>query len=305
MAQSGDSTIIDEQKLLDKKTCPICGGDSHLVDNVLTIHPDSKRKVELRECIICTHWWHTKMPTQELLDEFYSTGSEYVVPKHYTDATVNTSPDDYRLWEHIFKTAAQHSKKINKTGKTFNYLEVGVGSGKLFSFFKEKANIAYGVEPGEWVAVSDKNTIVSDVKYIPQEIKFDLIIAHDVLEHVSDPTKMLKTLWQAAGPDCVLHVTFPNKDALKAKIQKGSWHMVRPFGHLHYFSKRSVEEMFKNSGWSTTELKPTRISEMGALDLIQQFKISGGKIVYRLIKSLLVGQILLGKDQWTAIGVKK
>lgn len=304
MPDTTTADYIEDHKLLEQKNCPICFGvKTYLVDTVITIHPNSKRKIELLGCTTCCHWWHSPAPSQDLLDTFYQNGSEYVVPKNYGVTMPMPSPRDKKLWEEIFTSVSKYSNKITLNGKQFNYLELGVGSGGLFNFFKKKANLSYGVEPGNWVK-NDSQTIVKHINDLPDNVKFDMIIAHDVLEHLHTPKDTLEQLGRHAQKDCIIHCTFPNKDSYKAKIQKGKWHMVRPFGHLHYFSAMSTEKMFKNAGWTILKLKANRISENNIVDLWRDFDWSSNHVIYRLIKSLLIGQILLGKDQWTVIAVK-
>lgn len=294
-----------EKNLIDQKNCPICSGDGFLVDRGKTINPSSDRIIDLLGCLACKHWWHNPLPNQELLNNFYQSSSEYVVPATYAVAMsakpANNITDP--LFEKIFSQLSSYSDKISNTAKSFNYLELGMGAGHMFNFFAQKANISYGVEPGEWAPSASKN-IVSSIDKVPADTKFDLIVASDVLEHLSNPTSMLDELGALANDGCLIYCTFPNKDSLKAQIQKSKWHMVRPFGHLHYFSARSLEKMFNKSGWHIAQMKNCRIADNSAFDLIRQFDTSEKNILYRLIKSLLLGQILLGKDQWTVIALR-
>lgn len=296
---------VDESKLKKQDTCPICShSKSNLIKEIKTINPQSDRKVELRACRACGHWWHTPLPSQELLDTFYQNSSEYVVPKNYIHQMREATPRDKKLWEDILTSASIHSKKIGFHSRQFKYLELGVGSGGLFNFFKNHAEAAYGIEPGGW-APDGASNIYKHISELPNSLSFDMIIAHDVLEHLSTPSRMLQDLRGHANKNCIIHCTFPNKDSLKANIQKEKWHMIRPFGHLHYFSRKSTKKMFADAGWQVLELRASRISENTALDLWGSFDWSSKRVVFRLIKSLLLGQILLGKDQWTIIATCK
>lgn len=297
------SELINRE-LIVQTLCPICGNNSALIDNVLTMNIQSDKKVELRECLFCRHWWNNPLPSQNLLNNFYQNSSEFVVPKNYP-YLISKTPDKDRdkSLKKIFCLSANYSKKISSNNKSFNYLEFGIGSGHMFNFFKQKANISYGIELGEWM-FDDKKNIVSKIEQLPNNVKFDMMAVHDVLEHLNNPISILSELGKFASNDCVIHCTFPNKDSLKAKIQKVKWHMIRPFGHLHYFSAQSIKNMFKKSGWKVVKLKSCRISENNIIDLIKQFDWSKNNKLYRLIKSLLLGQIILGKDQWTAVAIR-
>ena len=148
-----EDTLLEEKNFLEQKNCPICFSSSFIVESVKTINPNSEKKIELRECDECKHWWHNPLPSQDVLNSLYQNGSEYVVPVGYGKTP---AAHDYKLWEKVFDSSAGFSKKIDRTTKSFNYLEIGIGSGHLFTFFKERAHLSYGVEPGDWVSVKDK-----------------------------------------------------------------------------------------------------------------------------------------------------
>jgi predicted SAM-dependent methyltransferase len=233
----------------------------------------------------------------------YKDGSEYVVPRNYSSSINSDTKEEEILWQKILDSITKYLHKHKISEKEYNYLEVGIGEGKLFNFFKKHTNIACGIEPGVW-GKQENCIIYSDIQDVPKEISFDIMVANDVLEHLTEPKEMLSLMHQKANDGCIVRCTFPNKDSLKAKMQKGTWHMVRPFGHLHYFSKRSIENLFEQAGWTIVELEATRIAQNSALDLIKKFDTKERNILYRIVKSLLLGQILLGKDQWVVIAKK-
>ncbi|MBN1688511.1 MAG: class I SAM-dependent methyltransferase [Candidatus Omnitrophica bacterium] len=136
------------------------------------------------------------------------------------------------------------------SGKEFNYLEIGCGDGKLFSRFRERAKVCYGVEPGNWF---DEPTIVTDITKLPSGLKFDVIVLHDILEHLEDPLGMMQRCKNLSNQGARIYCSFPNKDSWVAKVRKEKWDMVRPFGHLHYFSKKSSAILFDTSKWKITE----------------------------------------------------
>ena len=118
------------------------------------------------------------------------------------------------------------------------------------------------------------------------------------MEHLSSPIKTLSKLRAKTNKQGFLYVGVPNKNSTKAKLMKSNWSMIRPIGYLHYFSSKSIELMLQNSGWKLVELKPVRIGKLSAKDLITGFDYSSQNLIYRIIKSLFLGQLILGKDQW-------
>lgn len=278
---------LDEKELHEVLFCPICKGESLLVDTVKTINSHSDITVQLRECVDCGHWWIDPMPKQKYLSELYAKGSEFVVPVGYTGTCKCT--------EDLESAVARYTKSCSK--RDFNYLDVGSSAGGIIEAFKKKARICYGVEPGYWG--KGNPNIVSDISDIPNDVKFDIISIQDVLEHVEDPVGMLRTARELANPDCIVHCGFPNKDALKARICKGKWGMILPFEHLHYFSYPSVVKMFEKAGWGLIELRSCRSGQVSTWGSIK-VALHKESALYWLMRSPL--PILLGKDQWYAKG---
>ncbi|MCX6008140.1 MAG: class I SAM-dependent methyltransferase [Chloroflexi bacterium] len=283
---------IDTKQFAAAVLCPICNGNSLIIDMVKTINPNSVNTFNLRKCVTCRHWWIDPIPNQEYLSHLYANSSEFVVPRGYDEES--SEVDGKRLQEYtsqIFDFISQHDK--------FNYLEVGVGSGHLFNYFRSKANLCYGIEPGCW-RPSNPN-IVSDIKDIPKDVRFDVIVLQDVLEHLADPIDMLLQLKSMANKGCLITCGFPNCSSLRALIFRGNWRMVRPIGHLHFFSSKSVVSAFGKTGWTIITRNSCRPGRISAWDTINEFiwkqfknPLRGS---YKLFK-LSVGEIIMGKDQW-------
>ncbi|MBT4121061.1 MAG: class I SAM-dependent methyltransferase [Candidatus Magasanikbacteria bacterium] len=283
---------IDNSWLIAQVDCTVCSGKSKIIDNyVQIINKNCDDKVSLRECSICSHWWIDPMPRQEVLSKWYGEGSGFVV---YPPGYSGTSPDNIYA-EKIF---SRLTRCIDKT--EFNYLEIGCGSGNLLKYFSERADMSYGVEPGWW-GKSEKLKVVQDVNDLPVGVRFDIIVFGDVLEHVADPKSMIKKVSKVANEDAIIYLNFPNKDCLKARMMKGKWGMVLPFGHLNFFSSGSIDYICEKSGLKILNKKAVRAGNENIISLIKKFDWSEKKRLFRLIKSLLLGQIILGKDQWDII----
>jgi SAM-dependent methyltransferase len=229
---------------------------------------------------------------QEYLSSLYENASEFVISKGF--------PEKLETPEELTRISQAIMDSLNRE-EGFNYLEIGVGSGQLFSIFKEKAELCYGVEPGNW-HMMDKN-IVKDIDNLPENIHFDVIVAYDVLEHLCSPTDMMRKLRKVANHGAVIHCSFPNRDSLPAAIWRGDWEMVRPVGHLHYFSSRSIERMFEKSRWGLLEKMSCRPRNLSFGDLMMSLGQRARDRPLNTTWHLLINQLLLGKDQWVVKGM--
>ncbi len=232
--------ILNGINFIEKNNCPICENNSRNIDTVYTINPESELKVTLKECLYCKHWWVSPMPRQELLNKLYSVGSLYVVNKGYSGTVVENSKELFH----------QISKEVSFLGvnSQTKYLEVGIGNGILFNAIEKIADVAVGIEPGQW-SYKSKN-VFSDICEVSNKNKFNLINIQDVLEHLEDPISMMKIVFGLSEEKAIISCGFPRSDSLEARVRKGKWRMLRPLGHLHFFSYKSLSIMLEESQWS-------------------------------------------------------
>lgn len=247
--------ISDE--LINLNFCPICNSNKifKVVEQKGTMNVESSMKIDLLECKMCKHWFVNPMPSQKLLNLFYTTQSEYVVPKNYVGTySINEEMDDcYGL------------AKTIKNG--IHYLELGVGNGLLFNKIRQKNiyGLNIGIEPAPWH--NDKD-IVDHIDKVKMQ-NFDLAVSFDVLEHLCDPLSMLLKLSNLLKIDGEIYLTFPNKDSLIAQLQKSKWSMFRAFGHLHYFSYKSVLVMLDKCSLNKILVESIRIRNMSTKQSIK------------------------------------
>ena len=231
----------DGEALAAQLSCPVCGSESLVDDTASTIHPERPLAVDLRRCIRCHHGWIDPLPAQALLNHLYGRGSRSVIGADWVK-TEFTVPEAIAACEAATLPARR-------------YLEIGVGQGLLYRHFAAAGWSTAGVDPGDWAA--SLPGMVRSIDDIDVGRRFDLIAAMDVLEHVRDPVAMVRRLRELAAPGARLFMAFPNRASLRARVGKGRWRMVRPLGHLHFFSPRSARLMLKEAGWDVEQVRTT------------------------------------------------
>jgi len=292
---------IDNTQIFATSLCPVCNNLSIVIDSVRTINPECDETVNLRNCSSCKHWWIDPIPTQNYLSRLYSESSLFVINKGFGEDSKESKTETNRVIKYSKKILKLSTKQNN-----FNFLEVGVGSGHIFNYFTSRAKLCYGVEPGSWKPLH--TNIVVDIKDIPENIKFDIIVMHDVLEHLSNPLEMLTRLHNMANAECLISLGFPNSDSLSALLFRGKWRMVRPLGHIHFFSSKSTLKLLDKCGWNIILMQKCRPLHLSTFDLLKQFNFKNFRNPLRGIYRLLwmfVMDIVLGKDQWFIQAKKK
>lgn len=242
------SSCREELSLQRIDKCPICKGSRlRSVGKTRTIHPDRELQVDLLECVSCLHWFISPTLPQSELTRLYEDASEYVVSE-------GGQPDKKRFSipeKYIIRAECRDPKKRKK------YLEVGIGRGLLFNYFRSVGYDGFGVDPGTWA--QGMTSVVRDINEIDQ-VGFDVVVMADVLEHIEDPLSFVKSVGDLIETGTV-YACFPNNQSLRARLSKDKWRMVRPLGHLHFFSKQSLSITFESNGFNIKQLAKTDLIE--------------------------------------------
>jgi 2-polyprenyl-3-methyl-5-hydroxy-6-metoxy-1,4-benzoquinol methylase len=167
-------------------------------------------------------------PKQEVLDNYYSIQSEIVLTgaavENYSDESSLASEDHW-----VVKDLPKITKGV--------LLEIGPGNGSLMRKMRELGWNCWGVDPGQYITDAQ---IVASLEALPAHIAFDVIVCQDVIEHVSNVVDYISKVCNFAKSGSFFYFSAPYSQSLEARLLKGRWEMVKPFGHLHYFSKQSI-----------------------------------------------------------------
>jgi hypothetical protein len=278
---------MDRQRLVVQTDCPVCGGAAPVVATVRTIDSHSEDRLKLRRCAACRHLFHDPIPAQDLLSELYAAGSPLVVPSGYG----GTSPSNERQLQRTLRRVLSDAPSLAEK----SVLELGSGNGAFIRWMHARARRATGIEPGRWH--EELTYIVPSLADVPNGTKYDLIIALDVLEHLADPIGMLRDLRSLASDTAVISCTFPNADSLTARWLRARWRMIRPYGHLHYFSARSTAAAFAQGGWTVNR----RVKTWYGFSGLPHLRTAVSQLAHGRLKqaagTVLLG-LFLGRDQW-------
>lgn len=88
----------------------------------------------------------------------------------------------------------------------------------------------------------------------PQNKKFDLITAFEVLEHSPTPKETIKEMQQWLKPTGQILITTLVNDILQGKRDPTYWYLSPRNGHVAMFSNKSIEELFSSIGMKVQHL---------------------------------------------------
>lgn len=141
-------------------------------------------------------------------------------------------------------------------------LDVGAGDGAFLSKAKNYfAKKAVGIEPSKAALEVNTDQEISLIyrsfeKYSESE-NFDTLTCFQTIEHLNDPNGFLDKAKIHLKSDGYLVVTCHNNQSFVNKIL-GEKSPIFDIEHLQVFSKKGIEELFKNSGFEIIMSKPYR-----------------------------------------------
>jgi 2-polyprenyl-3-methyl-5-hydroxy-6-metoxy-1,4-benzoquinol methylase len=163
-----------------------------------------------------------------------------------------------------------------------NLLDVGCGDGGLMAVAQEHGLEVLGVETSpsmqELVRARLGTTAIwsAALTDLPGG-SFDVIALINVIEHVHQPGRMLRTLAELLSPGGVLLIHTMNFDGLPARIKGSRWHQLEPMEHIYYFTAQTLALMAKQAGLRVID-RFHFMSHTGVKSLAQQ--VSGALHVY-------------------------
>jgi ubiquinone/menaquinone biosynthesis C-methylase UbiE len=142
--------------------------------------------------------------------------------------------------------------------KPFCCLEIGGGAGGVLNIFKRKLPLMAAVACDIYIpAVKQGGAMFPDIGFFAsdgcrlacRDKKIDVVIVHDVLEHVEEPQAMLADAYRVLKPGGTLHLFVP------CEGQPGTLHALfrnnpkEKYGHIQNYRRKDVIEMLQNVGF--------------------------------------------------------
>ena len=82
----------------------------------------------------------------------------------------------------------------------------------------------------------------------------DIVAMWDTIEHLPRPDLTLQAASQALRLGGYIFLTTGDIGSLLARIRRENWRLIHPPTHLHYFSRRSIQELLRNTGFETVSV---------------------------------------------------
>lgn len=201
----------------------------------------------ISKCSNCKFIFYDKLPSELELNNVYSS---YSREAYITDASHN------KLVQILSGITNSHSIK--------SVLDIACGECYHLDALKEinpsLQLYATEHETAKANVISKGYQFISGEFYPDTDLKFDLIIFTEAIEHINDPLEFLANAYDLLNPNGLIYMTTPCITSLERILMGEKWGMIDPPEHLSYFSKRSMHSGLERSGFSKVYSRSLNIS---------------------------------------------
>jgi SAM-dependent methyltransferase len=146
-------------------------------------------------------------------------------------------------------------------GAKVRVLDIGCGGGDYLELARQAGWVSCGVEPdpvARSVATARGFDVRPSLIDFDGEAEFDFATLSHVIEHVHDPSQILRGINALLRPGAALFVVTPNMLAVGHRIYGRCWRGLEPPRHLILFSRDSLNGLLKESGFGRIRHRPSR-----------------------------------------------
>jgi SAM-dependent methyltransferase len=173
-----------------------------------------------------------------------------------------------------------------------NLYDVGCGDGEFLGACQKRGIRIGGCEPqarGRDQAEKNLNCRIDENLFASTEDQlFDAVTVWHVIEHVDNPGKMIRDIWNNLKPGGLLAVSTVNIDSWQARIFGTNWLHLDPPRHLWIGSRKAVEQLLVKNGF-VIEKKRSNFLEFGPIGFVDSVINSIDSKRDRLLKCLKTG----------------
>jgi len=223
----------------------------------------SRGSFDILDCDFCGFSHVFPMPSENELEVAYS--HEYY--NQEKPLYIERYAEDLEWWNEVYSTRYKIFENfLPQTSRSI--LDIGSGPGYFLLQGKLRGWTVKGIEPSikaakysaEELGLDIENTFFDEAS-ASRLPRFDAANISLVLEHIPDPFKFLKLIFNQLTPNGMLCVVVPNdfnpiQKILKNNLNFPEW-WVAPPHHLNYFNHHSLAALVERCGFEVCHLEST------------------------------------------------
>jgi SAM-dependent methyltransferase len=174
------------------------------------------------------------------------------------------NPESYPQWDSDIHLEAMLRARVETVAllrpERGHLLDVGSGLGHFIAAAESDGWYVCGVEPSSYarsVAASRAaSRVYPDLATVNAEVPFDCVTMWDVVEHDTDPLRLLAGVRDVMRPGALLAVSMPNRAGLEARLRGRSWRFFRPeFGHITHHTPHTLSRLLGRGGFEVEHVQ--------------------------------------------------
>lgn len=230
--------------------CQICGSEKSLT---LFSFPNPRRignkKLSYRECLKCGLIFLSPGFSPRELDKIYST-QEYFIKL----CQPATNPIIEKILSLRFFPEYDEFVQSNYRSHDLSLLDIGCGNGEFLKLMQNRGWKVNGADPSR-VAIRNASKLISPKHLKTGKIynlkfsqKFDAVTLWHVLEHETNPLRLVNTLSHLLTNKGKVILEVPNSDSLLFRLFKKNYNWLMVPEHIYYYSPKSLSYLFSRAG---------------------------------------------------------
>ena len=225
----------------DLESVPIC----NLCGSSECSRSFSRDGWQIRICAKCGLGRTDPRPAAQSLQECY--GADYwrmgIQGEQYT-------PKEVRHLLRRYGRRAGYLKRFKRRGRL---LEIGTGFGFFLESARRRGYEVQGLEYSSWVAEKARSMFdlpienVGVADFNPGPVKYDLVVAWHVLEHLTNPLETMQRIRGWLKDDGIFAVEVPNCGSVDADRLGDAWEGWTAPHHLWHFTHQALQRMLEKA----------------------------------------------------------
>lgn len=227
--------------------CPIC--------NEATVHGFSAKNYAFSKCVSkdCGHVFVDPIPSFEELDVYYAKNTSGLENSDSWTMAEDYASNPQLVHDFYSKNRIRFLRSQGYLSERTSVLDVGCSTGMFLRVLKDQGiNNVCGVDVSieQVTHCQEVNQIRAfrELNQIPAGEQFDLVCLYAVLEHVPNPTEVMRDSVERLSIGGRLIVDVPNYRSLYRVLTGKKWLWLIPPVHLGYFSPKSMRKLAATAG---------------------------------------------------------
>jgi SAM-dependent methyltransferase len=234
-------------------SCILCASERFEPLHVIAGHA-------IDRCAACGLFQLNPVPAANTIQSLY--GDDYYAPGTGDGgyAGYMTQKPEYLA---TFREELRRIEAVKGQGSTLKILDVGCGPGFFIEAALARGHDVYGVDIIPSIveiarkAYPDRVFLgaLEDIDEV-RNMRFDVVFASHVIEHVPDPLTFTKRLIPFLNEGGLIVYVTPNISSMLARISGRRWVSFKIPEHIAYYSPCTIRDLFTRAGLRTVAVQP-------------------------------------------------